>query len=275
MTARSRALLAAHWAGAAGPDAPAKVERYARAAGHEALRVFEPATAAKWFELALASLTDEHGRGTLVAELAQARQLAGHPDGVATLREAVQLALASPDDELSVGIVEIAGSGWWTLPGIPIEETHRLLDRALRARRHDDAIRSRILALRAVTLHPAQADEAERLADEAVALARASNDPNARDEALLRRGCVALSPHSLVTRRERAPRAVGLRRVFGRPGDALLRAQRRRDVRDPGRRPGDGRAIRSGGGRDRRAVRPRSYPLERDGAAGVENRARG
>jgi DNA-binding SARP family transcriptional activator len=194
------ALLAAHWVEASGPDVAAKVVQYSRAAGRDALRLFEPTAAARWFEQALAHLTDDNDRGALVIDLAQAQQLAGDPNGLQTLREAVDLALATHDDELVLGIVQMVGPAWRLLPGIAAADTERLLARASSAAR-DDATRSRILARQAVTMNPWDPDAAERTAEEAVALARQSHNVPAIVEALLRRGSVSLSPSGVTARR--------------------------------------------------------------------------
>ena len=49
----------------------------------------------RWFELALVNLTDEADRGSLLAELFEAQQFAGDPRCLATLQEAVDIALAT------------------------------------------------------------------------------------------------------------------------------------------------------------------------------------
>lgn len=196
----SPAPLAMHWAGASGPDAPAKVIRYARAAGRERLQLFEPRSAARFFELALAQLTDDGERAALLVELAEAQQLSGDTNAVATLQEVVHIALATEDEELALRIVQVTTPSWSTLPGIDPSETEQLLARASNVVR-DDATRSRILARRAMTVCASDPEAAERMTDDAIALARDANDRTALHESLLRRTAVSLSPHSLEVRR--------------------------------------------------------------------------
>jgi DNA-binding SARP family transcriptional activator len=196
----SPALLEVHWAGAWGADVPAKVVCYARAAGREFLRLFEPTAAASSFGVALEYLGDDSERGALLLDLAEAQQLAGDAKGIASLQEAVRIALATQDDELIVRIAQVTTPDWSTLPGIAVSDTEQLLARASNVV-HDDATRSRILARQAIGLSLSDPDAAERMVDEAVALARNSRDRTALNESLLRRTAVSLSPHSLAVRR--------------------------------------------------------------------------
>ncbi|MDP9335961.1 MAG: hypothetical protein M3Q30_22000, partial [Actinomycetota bacterium] len=195
----SPVLLEVHWAGASGADVPAKVVRYARAAGREFLQMFEPNAAAGSFEVALAQLADDSERGGLLLDLAEAQQLAGDANGIASLQEAVRIALATEDDELTLRIVQVTTPAWSNLPGIAASEAQQLLARASTVAR-DDATRSRILARQAIAVSLSDPDAAERMADEAVALARHSHDREALNESLLRRTAVSLSPHSLAAR---------------------------------------------------------------------------
>ncbi|MDQ1382628.1 MAG: hypothetical protein QOG65_7 [Actinomycetota bacterium] len=194
------ALLAAHWSAASGADAPEKVLEYAQTAGRECLRILESAAAVRWFELALQYVRDPADRGPLLAELAQAQQFAGDPRCIETLQEAVRVALIADDDELTLHIIRATTPGWSTLPGVTGGDTQRLLTRALEVV-DDSATRSRILARLAVDLSLDDPLAAERTADEAVALARESNDRTALLESLMRRASFSLTPHSLTARR--------------------------------------------------------------------------
>ena len=196
----SPALLEVHWLGASGADAPAKVVRYARAAGREFLRLFEPTAAASSFEVALAHLADDSERAALLVDLAEAQQLAGDASAVTSLQEVVHIALATQDDELALRIVHVTTPSWSNLPGIAASDTQQLLARASNVV-DDDATRSRILARQAIAVSLSDPEAAERMTDEAVALARDSHDRKALYESLLRRTAVSLSPHSLAVRR--------------------------------------------------------------------------
>jgi tetratricopeptide (TPR) repeat protein len=193
-------LLAAHWSAAWGPDVAPKVFGYARVSGREALRLLEPSAAVRWFELALANLTEPADRGSLLTELAEAQLFAGDPDCIATLQEAVEIALATNDDALTRQIVRATTPGWSSLPGVTSAETQALLARALEIV-EDAPTRSRVLARLAVDVSLRDAAEAEHIAAESVNLARESRDRTALLESLMRSASLSLTPHSLMTRR--------------------------------------------------------------------------
>ncbi len=195
----SAMLLATHWSGSEGPDVPAKVTQYARTAGRDALRMFEPHAAARWFGLALESLPpDERGAG--LADLAEAQQLVGDPSGHVNMQEAAGIALATADDELMLRIIRATAPGWSTLPRLEDDHTDGLLTRALEIV-HDDATRARIIARQAIEVSVFDSVGAERLSDEALALARSTGDRTVLYEALLRKVSVSQSPHTLEARR--------------------------------------------------------------------------
>jgi DNA-binding SARP family transcriptional activator len=196
----SAALLAAHWSAASGVDVPVRVLKYARSAGRESLNMLDPAAAVRWFELALQYVREAADRGPLLAELAEAQQFAGDPRCIETLQEAVRFALMADDPELTLQVIRVTTPGWSTLPGVTGTDTQALLSRALQVV-DDDATRSRILSRLGVDLSLTDPPAAERTADEAVALARASDDRGALLESLMRRASFSLTPHSLTARR--------------------------------------------------------------------------
>src|SRR5262249_49323108 len=148
--------------------------RYARIAGREALRLFEPAEAVRWFGLALENLPEAE-RGAALADLAEAQQLVGDPRAHANMQEAADLALAASDDELMLHIIRATAPGWSTLPRLANDHTDRLLTHALDIV-HDDATRARILARKAVEVSVFDSVGAELLSVEAVDLARSTGD---------------------------------------------------------------------------------------------------
>ena len=160
--------------------------------------MFEPHAAVRWFGLALEHLPpDERGRG--LADLAEAQQLVGDPAGHVNMQEAADIALATADDELMLHIIRATAPGWSTLPRLEDDHTDRLLTRALEVV-DDDATRARILARQAVEVSVLDSVRAERLSDEAVALARRIGDPSVLYEALLRMVSVSQAPHTLAAR---------------------------------------------------------------------------
>jgi hypothetical protein len=205
----SPALLAAHWSAASGDDAVQKVFSYARLAGRESLRMLEPSAAVRWFELALANLTDVAERGSVLAELAEAQLFAGEPDCIATLQETVEIALATKDDDLTLQIVRVTTPGWSSLPGVTSAATQELLARALEIA-EDASTRSRILARIAVDVSLRDSEAAECTAEQSVALARESGDRTALLECLMRSVSLSLTPHSLGSRRSALREVVDL-----------------------------------------------------------------
>ena len=267
----SSELLAAHWSAASGPDVAPKVMAYARIAGRESLQMFEPSAAVRWFELALAYLSDDADRGSLLAELAEAQQFAGDPRCVATLQEAVSIALATNDDSLTLQIVRVTTPGWSTFPGVTGPDTQQLLARALEIV-DDAATRSRILTRLAIDLSLRDSKRAERVADESVALARVSRDRTALLDCLLRRASFSLTPHSLATRRSALREVLDLSSPRHRPDNTLFRAQRECYRCDPSRRSRRSRHLRGRRRHDRRELRPRAAALELALAAGLAGR---
>ncbi len=194
------AMLAAHWSAAEGDDVPAKVAKYAREAGRNAMALFEAEAAVRWFGLALAYLPDERERGSVLADLGEAQQFAGDSGDLASLREATSIAVETHDDALTMKVVRVTTPGWSTLPGITGPDGKHLLARALELA-EDDATRSRVLARVAVEesfLDPVSGD---RTCDAALALARRSGDDSALAEALFRRASLLMTPCTLAERR--------------------------------------------------------------------------
>ena len=192
----SPALLAAHWSAASGDDASAKVVEYALQAGREAMQLFEPNAAVRWFDLALAHRAGDHVLGYVFSQLAQAQYLVGDPRAITTLQAAIRLAVATHDDTLALQIVCEAMPGWSTLYDALGPDTRTLLNRALEVAT-DDASRSRLLAR--IALEDAMRDPvvAAETAERALALARASGDRTALAESLFRKASLRFAPHDL------------------------------------------------------------------------------
>jgi DNA-binding SARP family transcriptional activator len=192
------AVLTAHWAGAAGADASAKVAKYARDAAREAMALSEPSSAVHWLEIASPHV-DDGDRGALLVELAEAQQLAGNPRGVDNLREAVRIALEEHRDDLILRIIGTQLPAWSTLPGVSGPETRRLLGRALEIV-DDDVMLSRANAWLATDISLDNPAEGAMLMDRALTLARSSGDRDALVDCLMRFAATASAPHDVVAR---------------------------------------------------------------------------
>ncbi len=193
------AVLAAHWARASGPDAPAKCALYARAAAQDAMALSEPHSAVRWLEIA-APHVDANEDVTFLVELAEAQQLAGDPRGVKNLSEAVAIALERDDDTLTLQILRARLPAWSTLPGVAREETRHFLTRALMVA-EDDATLSRVNSWLASEISLEFPEESVHVMERAIAFARASGDYDALTDCLMRFAATAGAPHVLAVRR--------------------------------------------------------------------------
>jgi DNA-binding SARP family transcriptional activator len=216
----SAAGLAWHWSLADGGDAPSKTVEYARRAGDEARRVLEPDVAARWYSMALTHVAED-ARGPLLVDLAEVQQQAGNPDYVETLRAAVQIAHDTRDDALLLRVVTSASPGWSTLPGFTMEETRALLAKTLLIP-CDDATRSRVLARHATEQYLDNPVEGDRIAREAIALARRSNDRGSLLEALCRHSGMLITAAALGERQAELKEA---RPLAGDIGDVIAESQ--------------------------------------------------
>jgi hypothetical protein len=133
----------------------------------------------------------------------------GAPDFVATLRAAIAIADETGDDQLILAIVNSTSPGWSTLPGVSTEETMRLLARALDVA-GDDATRSRLLARVGADFNLRDPNTAEQMLRDALVLARATDDPVARLDALQRHASALLTHDTTELRRREVDEALPL-----------------------------------------------------------------
>ncbi|WP_336215141.1 BTAD domain-containing putative transcriptional regulator [Nonomuraea sp. LPB2021202275-12-8] len=177
------ALLAGHFAAAAPLGGPARAVEHASEAARQAAARHGYQEAAELWELALAHLPpgDSPARCRTLTELGQARRAVGDAGGaLRDLSEAVAQAHRLGDRRALVAAVSAFGaqSVWnWRPYGVVDEEMVDVLEELLSGplRDHD---RATLLGTLGVELHygPRRA-EGERLATEAVELARALDDP--------------------------------------------------------------------------------------------------
>jgi class 3 adenylate cyclase len=177
------AELAGHWVAAVVSSDNAKALHYARRAAERALAQLAPAEAARWYRQAL-ELHDQVPGGDrtercdLLIGLGEAQRQTGDPEFRQTLLDAAHLAQALEDADRLSRAVLANSRGWWSQAGAVDSGRVHALEAAAEALADDDPRRARVLALLASELHFA-GEPARRgaLAGEAIAIARAADDP--------------------------------------------------------------------------------------------------
>ena len=177
--------LAHHWAQATRPADVAKAIGYAAAAGAAALDQLAPAEAVRWYTQSIDLLGadgDLHRRAELLVGLGDAQLQTGDATHRITLLEAARLADSTDDVNLLAAAALTNNRGWTSTIGETDAERLVVINRALeRLRESDPATRARLLALAAVEqIFTAPLEQRLALAEEAVRLARSTDDPQAR-----------------------------------------------------------------------------------------------
>lgn len=201
------AELAYHWGAAVQPTDTSKVVHYAQIAGDRALAQLAPDEAVRWYSQALELLDrtagpDTRRRAELLVGLGDAQRqcgIAAHRD---TLLDAARLADEHDHVDLLVRAVLANNRGYASAIGVADHERIAAIDRALeRVGDQPSADRARLLAL-AATERTFLVDLPERLdlAEQAVAVARASGDRAALAWALQRPFSSIAHPSTLALR---------------------------------------------------------------------------
>jgi hypothetical protein len=220
------AEVARHWvaAGAADPGQPL---RYAALAGDDALRQLAPDEARRWYEIALEQL-DRAGDGhdvrrcDLLVRRGEAERQAGDPRFRETLLHAADLARRIGADDSLVRAALANTRGMQSATGVVDEARIAMLEAALQVvGQTDSAARARLLAQQAAELmHSQQWERRVRLSDEALAIARRLDDPDALSTVLNMRFVTLLAPETLAERTANTLEAVA---VVDRLSDPLAR----------------------------------------------------
>lgn len=181
--------LAHHWARAVRPTETAKAVDYASQAGARALDQLAPAEAVRWFGQAVELLGpdgDPHRRAELLLGLGEAELQTGDAHHRETLLDAARLGDATDDVELLAAAALTNSRGLQSTVGETDHERLASIERALvRLGDRDPATRARLLALAAVEqIYSAPLSERLALVEEAVTLARDTDDLRARAMAL-------------------------------------------------------------------------------------------
>jgi class 3 adenylate cyclase len=211
--------LAHHWAEAVAPQDPSKAVTYARQAGDHALARLAPDEAVRWYRQAL-DMVDRSGGGedalrcALLVGLGDAQRQTGDPAFRQTLLDAGHLADRIDDTPLLVAAALANNRGFFSSSGVVDHERVEVLRLALdRIDMFDTTSRALLLALLASELlWTGELAERRAVADEAIAVARASGDPSTTLRVLNLVYGATWTPDNLEERLERSREAVALAR---------------------------------------------------------------
>ncbi len=215
--------LAGHWGATVVSANTDKAIHYARRAAEHALQQLAPDEAARWYRQALelqgqAPGADRSERSELLIGLGEAQRQVGNPEFRQTLLDAAALAQELGDTD-RLGRAVLANSrGYASQIGAVDAERVQALEAFAGALPQDDPRRARVLALLGCELHysgdPARCRE---LADEAIEIARAADDPAALAEALRDAWSAILLPDTLQERQRICDQRLELATRLGDP----------------------------------------------------------
>jgi DNA-binding SARP family transcriptional activator len=220
------AELARHWLQALETEVEAAL-RYSVLAGDEALAKLAPDEARRWYDGALGLLdrtneTHDGQRCELLIKRGGAERQAGNQSFRETLLEAAEIAQRIDDEDRLVRAALGNTRGMQSETGIVDEARIATLDSALQIVGNDDGPeRARLLAIQAAELMYSGAwARRVQLSDEALAIARRLNDPDALSTVLNMRFVTLLAAETLAERRANTHEAVA---VAERLNDPLAR----------------------------------------------------
>jgi tetratricopeptide (TPR) repeat protein len=196
------AEVARHWLAAGDGDAH-KALRYAVLAGDEAAGKLAPDEARRWYQISLELLGRQRDPDVgevceLMLRRGEAERQSGHRCFRETLLEAAELAQRIGDEGRLVRAALANSRGMQSETGVVDEARIATLDAALNVVPSGDSPeRARLLAMQAAELmYSGEWDRRTRLSDEAVAIARRLNAPDALSTVLNMRFVTLLAPHS-------------------------------------------------------------------------------
>jgi len=188
----SAAELARHLVASARPDDAGTVVRYARRAAEEALAALQPDQTVRWYGVALEALpaTGPDGdRAQLLCGLGEAQRQTGDLAYRQTLLEAAQLALAADDTDTLVAAALANSRQIQSTTGTIDQERVDILEATLdRVGPAPTSERARLLAhLASDRSYDGDPDRRRGLVDEALTIARRTDDPATLFDVLIRR----------------------------------------------------------------------------------------
>jgi class 3 adenylate cyclase len=233
--------LAGHWAAAVVSSDTAKATHYARRAAERALTQLAPDEAARWYRQAL-ELYDQAPSGErceLLIGLGEAQRQIGNPEYRQTLLDAAILAQELSDTDRLCRAVLANSRGLGSQVGAVDAERVQALEAAAGAFADDDPRRAQVLALLACELHFAgEQPRCQRLAGEAIEIARAAADPAALAHALNYSSWAIAVPDTLHERQRMSDELVELAQSLNDPWLSFWGAARRMIVSmETGHRP--------------------------------------
>ena len=208
--------LARHWVEAVGADVETAL-RYSILAGDDALEKLAPDEARRWYERALELLARWPGvrdvqRCDLLIKRGEAERQAGDRRFRETLLEAVEIAQRIGDDGRLVRAALANTRGMQSETGTVDQGRIAALHAALRIVGEDDSPeRARLLAMQAAELmYSREWDRRVRLSDDALAISRRLDDPDALSTVLNMRFVTLLAPETLAERQANSVESVAV-----------------------------------------------------------------
>jgi len=216
--------LARHWLNAEPADLQ-RALRYTQLAGEHAVAQLAPDDAVRWYRQGLDLFdqlagADDEVRFALLVGLGDAQRQSGDPEFRTTLLEAAALARRLKDGPGLIRAVLANSRGFVSASGVVDDERLHALEDALAAVGTDDsADRALLLATLAAELSFSPADRARRVAlsDDALALARRLDDPEALSRVLSLRFVTLWLPETLGERLANSDENVAAARRTGDP----------------------------------------------------------
>ena len=208
------AELATHWCAAGDADI-GRALRYAVLAGDEALAKLAPDDARRWYQTSLELLRrqrepQESELCDLLIRRGEAERQAGDRGFRETLLEAAGLAQEIGDERALVRAALANTRGMQSETGVVDDERIETFDAALRVLGDEDSTeRAELLAMQAAELmYSPEWDRKVRLSDEALAISRGLDDPEALSTVLNMRFVTLLAPDTCGQRSANAVEAV-------------------------------------------------------------------
>jgi class 3 adenylate cyclase/tetratricopeptide (TPR) repeat protein len=216
------AELAYHWAAAVQPTDTSKAVHYAQLAGDRALAQLAPDEAVRWYSQALelhdrSPHPNQHQRAELLVGLGDSQCQAGIAAHRETLLEAAHLADKTDAVDLLVRAVLSNNRGYVSNFDAVDHERIAAIDRAIaRVGNTPTAARAKLLALSAAErLHLVDLPERLALAEDAVAVARRTDDPAALTFAVQRTFTSISHPSTLALRQAWVDEVLQIAEEFG------------------------------------------------------------
>lgn len=218
--------LARHWLAAVVPVDAERAVQAVLLAGRRALDALAPDEALRWFREGLELIDevpdpDRSRRGRMLVLLGTAQKQTGDPAYRATLLDAAATAREIGDTEALVDAALANNRGYHSNSGVTDDERVEVIEAALEAVGEEDSVERALLlaTLCAESNVERTPTELQRIADDALAMARRLGDPRTISEVVSR---TRVAVHFLDTLDQRVPLYQESRRLAEQVGDPVV-----------------------------------------------------